>query len=97
MENIFSKALAEADSETQAKFLNEFFRLLGVVCRPRLETQLSYIAESLDTTSWEAIKNLNKFCELISEEKGRIEADIRSLRTEIHSLRQERDSFLDIE
>lgn len=59
--SVFAHALAEADADIQAEFFNEFFRHLKVISKERHDTQLSYIADRLDSNGREFAESLSQF------------------------------------
>lgn len=89
MFDLFIKALAEADSTTQAIFFNDFYRLLKVRCQGKHETQICYIADDLDENGRELFHSLNEFAKLAVESRAKIETGISELHRTRHELEKE--------
>lgn len=77
--NLLAKALAESDAHVQATFLNEFHRLLKIVCKGRSDNQICYIADELDANGREFAEQLNASAKLASESRVKVENEIRDL------------------
>lgn len=87
--NLFAKALAEAGSKDQAEFLNEFFRILGILCKEKATNQLCYIADDLSPAVAYMFKDLYEYYKLSQETRATLVKDIQDLHSEKYKLEQE--------
>lgn len=85
---LFADALAVADAEDQAAFLNRFAHGLRTFGESRREGQLCYIAEHLDGCGSETIKSLAAFIDLENETRREQRAREANLRAEIGRLEE---------
>jgi hypothetical protein len=88
-ESLMANALAESSADLQAKFFNEFYRLLKVSSRGRHEQQVCYIAECLDENGREFADSLNAFAKLAFESRVKIEAEMSRLYQDRNNLIEE--------
>lgn len=87
--NMFAKALAEADSDEQAKFLNDFSRHLKLCCNDRVQNQFCWIADALDSNSRELIIDLAEFIKLNDESRPKHERSLSEMRNEQRELEKQ--------
>lgn len=87
--DIFAHALACADAESQAQFINNFSRSLKIVCKGKEQNQLCYIADSLDENGREVIKELQEFSVLSMENRAKTEFEISELYNRKRALEDE--------
>lgn len=90
---LFAHALATANADQQAAFLNEFYRMLKVVCKERHETQLAYIADHLDENGRELCASLHEFAKLVLESRAKREVEMVDLYHQKHELEKEVDDL----
>ena len=86
---LFARALAHADGEEQAEFLNDFFRELVYACRVGhrdSEEQLVHIAPHLELQARAGVEDLHRFCQLAIEDEERARAEIPRHRAEVKRL-----------
>lgn len=83
------KALAEADANDQAEFLNGFYRHLRVICKGRHDHQIAYIAETLDENGREFAASLAEFAKLAYESRSKRESELADLYRQRRELEEE--------
>lgn len=87
--DLFPRALAEAPSDVQAAFFNEFGAHLKTCCRGRHETQLCYLADELNADGRELVSNLHEFAELAANNRASLEISLSELRRQKSDLESE--------
>jgi hypothetical protein len=87
-DSIFARALAETDAGKQAAFLNVFYHYLKVGCKGRHETQVSYIADALDTNGREFAESLAIFAKFAMETRAKVETELQQLTRSVTKLKK---------
>lgn len=87
--NIFSTALAQANSEEQGKFFNDFSRVLIASCGSRAESQLCYIADALDSNSRKLVTDLAEFIRMNEESRPKYEKSLSEMRREKYEIEKQ--------
>lgn len=80
--NIFAKALADAGSDEQSKFFNDFSQSLRVACGDRVQSQFCWIVDGLDSNSRQLITDLADFITLTEESRPKYEKSLSDMRRE---------------
>lgn len=89
MSDLFARALAEADDETQAEFFNEFAKHLKLCCKGRAETQIHYIADHMDSNGRELCELMRGACLAAVETRAKLETNISDLHQQRHDLEKQ--------
>lgn len=88
--DIFARALAHADAEVQASFLNDFCDELAIACRKSyIGDQTYYLAEFLRPQSVEILKEITSDFDRHEQRSRERELEIREKREELFRLDRE--------